>query len=145
MTCAVCSRQARGFGWFNARLPRSDPRRHSDKWVFCSMRCQAAFSQLMDRVSYLMEGCMIDPSDMELAAMQGCLPPLGDYVAALGMERPLANYSKDEILGLIDVIVTAYQERMTVEHERLAQQDRDFLEARLARRPQPANTSGVPF
>ena len=61
---------------------------------------------------------MIDPSEMELTAMASCLAPLGEYVGAIGMQRPLADYSKDEVLMLIDVVVTAYQEHMLVEHER---------------------------
>ena len=105
MKCAVCSRKAKGFGYFNPRLPRSDPRRYSDRWVFCSMRCQNAFCKLMTKT----EGQMIDPSEMELAAMRSCLAPLGEYVGSIGMQRPLADYSKDEVLMLIDVVVTAYQ------------------------------------
>ena len=65
MKCAVCSRKAKGFGYFNPRLPRSDPRRYSDRWVFCSMRCQNAFSRLMEKTG----GHMIDPSAMGLADM----------------------------------------------------------------------------
>ena len=140
MKCAVCSRKAKGFGYFNPRLPRSDPRRNSDRWVFCSMRCQNAFCKLMTKT----EGQMIDPSEMELAAMASCLAPLGEYVGSIGMQRPLADYSKDEVLMLIDVVVTAYQEHMLVEHERMAEKDRAFLEARLARQGKPAST-GVPF
>lgn len=140
MKCAVCSRKAKGFGYFNPRLPRSDPRRYSDRWVFCSMRCQNAFSRLMEETG----GHMIDPSDMELAAMASCLAPLGEYVGAIGMQRPLADYSKDEVLMLIDVVVTAYQEHMLVEHERMAEKDRAFLEERLARQGKSAST-GVPF
>jgi hypothetical protein len=56
------------------------------------------------------EGHMIDPSDMELAAMRACLSPLGEYVGSIGMQRPLADYSRDEVLMLIDVVVTAYQD-----------------------------------
>ena len=111
MKCAVCSRKAKGFGYFNPRLPRSDPGRYSDRWVFCSMRCQNAFCKLMTKT----EGQMIDPSEMELAAMASCLAPLGEYVGSIGMQRPLADYSKDEVLTLIDVVVTAYQEHMLVE------------------------------
>lgn len=87
---------------------------------------------------------MIDPSDMELAAMASCLAPLGEYVGAIGMQRPLADYSKDEVLMLIDVVVTAYQEHMLVEHERMAEKDRAFLEERLARQGKLGST-GVPF
>lgn len=87
---------------------------------------------------------MIDPSDMELAAMASCLAPLGEYVGAIGMQRPLADYSKDEVLMLIDVVVTAYQEHMLVEHERLAEKERAFLEQRLVRQGKTAS-KGVPF
>jgi phosphopantothenate synthetase len=78
------------------------------------------------------EGQMIDPSDMEIAAMQSCLGPLGEYVGSIGMHRPLADYSREEVLTLIDVVVTAYQHRMIEEHERMAERDRAFLEQRLA-------------
>ena len=128
MKCAICYRKAKGFGWFNPRVPRSDPSRHNDKWVFCSRRCQEAFSKLMNKT----EGQMIDPSDMEIAAMQSCLAPLGEYVSSIGMQRPLADYSREEVLTLIDVVVSAYQDRMLEEHERMAAKDRAFLEQRIA-------------
>lgn len=140
MKCAVCSRTAKGFGYFNPRLPRSDPRRYSDRWVFCSMRCQNAFSRLMEKSG----GHMIDPGDMELAAMAACLAPLGEYVASIGMQRPLADYRKEEVLTLIEVVVTAYQEHMLAEHERMTEKERAFFEERLARQSQRAST-GVPF
>lgn len=140
MTCAVCSRTAKGFGYFNPRLPRSDPRRYSDRWLFCSMRCQNAFSLLMEKSG----GHMIDPSDMELAAMASCLAPLGEYVASIGMQRPLADYCKEEVLMLIEVVISAYQERMLAEHERMADKERAFFEERLSRQSQHASTGG-PF
>lgn len=87
---------------------------------------------------------MIDPSDMELAAMRACLAPLGEYVGSIGMERPLADYTRDEVLTLIDVVVTAYQDQMIEEHERMAAKERAFLEERLAR-PGQAAPKGVPF
>lgn len=128
MKCAVCHRKAKGYGWFNPRVPRSHPSRHNDKWVFCSRPCQEAFSKLMNKT----EGHMIDPSDMEIAAMQSCLGPLGEYVGSIGMQRPLADYSRDEVLTLIDVVVTRYQDSMLEEHERMAGRDRQFLEQRIA-------------
>ena len=90
MKCAICFRQARGFGYFNPRLKRGNPHRYTERWQFCSLRCQDAFARLMEKT----EGQMIDPSEMELAAMKSCLPPLGEYVASIGMERPLADYGK---------------------------------------------------
>jgi hypothetical protein len=126
--CAVCHRKAKGFGWFNPRVRRSDPSRYNDRWVFCSRRCQEAFSTLMNKT----EGLMIDPSDMEISAMQSCLGPLGEYVGSIGMQRPLADYTREEVLTLIDVVVTKYQDHMLEEHERMAAKDRAVLEQRLA-------------
>lgn len=51
---------------------------------------------------------MIDPTHNESAAMEAVLPVLGEYVASLGLERPLADYSREEILRLVDVVLTAY-------------------------------------
>ena len=140
MTCAICYRKAKGYGWSNPRFKPGDPRRYSDRWVFCSRRFQDAFCKLMTKT----EARMIDPSDMELAAMRACLSPLGEYVGSIGMERPLADYTRDEVLTLIDVVVTTYQDQMVEEHERMAAKDRAFLEERLARQGQAA-PKGVPF
>ena len=146
MTCAICSRQARGFGYFNAALPRSNPRRSSHRWVFCSMRCLDAFTKVMARLASVQEGAVIDPSDLELAAMDSALTPLGDYVASIGMDRPLADYRKEEVLRLIEVVIDAYQAHMLDEHERMAAKDRAFFEQRLANQPPPSGpNSRIPF
>ena len=137
MTCAVCSRQARGFGHFNAALPRTDPRRYAQRWVFCSMRCMNAFSKLLKRLTNIQEDALIDPSDLELAAMRAALSPLGDYVGSIGMQRPLADYRREEVLRLIEVVIDAYQAHMLDEHERLAEKERAFLEQRLAAQQRP--------
>jgi hypothetical protein len=63
--CAVCSRKAKGYGWFNPRLPRSDPTLLGPLGVLLA-RCQDAFSPADGKDG----GHMIDPSDMELAAMR---------------------------------------------------------------------------
>ena len=133
MSCAVCSRQAKGLGWFNPGLKRSDPARYSDRWVFCSMDCQNAFSQIMNKT----EGNMINTTAMENEAMVSCLMPLGDYVGTIGMQRPLADFSRQEVLTLIEVVITAFQARMLAEHERLACKDRAFLLQRLASQQLP--------
>lgn len=77
---------------------------------------------------------MIDKSEMEIAALRACLAPLGEYVGSIGMQRPLTDYGKDEVLTLIEVVVTAYQDCMVEQHERMAEQERAFLEQRLASR-----------
>ena len=55
---------------------------------------------------------MIDPTDLEKAGMEAVLVPLGEYVAEIGMQRPFAELTKQEVLTLIDVVVTAYQDRL---------------------------------
>lgn len=87
---------------------------------------------------------MIDASDLERQAMRSCLAPLGEYVGSIGMERPLADYRQEEVLMLIEVVVTAYQEHMIDAHERMAEKEHAFFEERLARQGQTTST-GVPF
>ena len=84
---------------------------------------------------------MIDPTEMEIAAMRAALAPLGDYVASIGMARPLADYGKAEVLRLVEVVIDAYQAHMLLEHERLAANDRAYFEARLSR--QPTSSGGL--
>lgn len=55
---------------------------------------------------------MIDPTDYERAAMAHALTPLGEYVAEIGMHRAFKDLSRAEVLTLIEVIVTAYQEKL---------------------------------
>lgn len=86
---------------------------------------------------------MIDPTDMEVAAIRSCLSPLGEFVGEMGMERPLANYSREEILTLIDVVVTAYQGYMLFEHEQLAAKDRGYFEEQLVRQQKAASAGGA--
>ena len=52
---------------------------------------------------------MKDATDLERAAMAAALVPLGEYVGSIGMHRPMADYSKQEVLTLVEVVVTAYQ------------------------------------
>ncbi len=82
---------------------------------------------------------MINPTEMEVSAVRSCLAPLGEYVGTIGMQRPLADYSREEVLTLVDVVVTAYQQQMLAEHERMAARDRAFLEERLASQDQPGS------
>lgn len=83
---------------------------------------------------------MINTTDMENEAIASCLMPLGDYVGTIGMQRPLADFNRQEVLTLIEVVVTAFQARMLAEHQRMACRDRAFLEQRLARQQQLPST-----
>jgi hypothetical protein len=119
--CWVCSRQARGFGHQDGRFKIADPRRYPLDWAFCSRRCQDAFHQLYAAWAQTgpakQEAFMIDPSDMELAAMRQCLKAFGSAAGAIGFTKPLGDYSEKEALAIIDAIVTRYTEALTEHHE----------------------------
>ena len=55
---------------------------------------------------------MIDLTKAEKDSIEYALKTLGEYVAEIGISRPLADYSREEVLCLIEVAVTAYQESM---------------------------------
>ncbi|AUM00803.1 hypothetical protein B4966_11965 [Rhodocyclaceae bacterium] len=124
MKCWVCKRQARGYGHTDLRHPVGDARRYPIDWVFCSRRCQEAFHALYGHWLRVREGRtdikeveMIDPSDVELAAMRKCLPAFGAAAEEIGFEKPLGAYSEAEALRVIDAIVTRYTEAMVEHHE----------------------------
>jgi hypothetical protein len=57
-----------------------------------------------------------DATDLEKEAMASALAPMGEYVGSIGMTRPLADYKKEEVLILIEVVITAYQNHMANAH-----------------------------
>lgn len=120
--CAVCSREARGFGWSDPIYRFNDPRRNKTAKAFCSMRCMNIFTKHLKTTG----GYMIDPTNTEKRAMQSALKPLGEYVAEVGMNKPLAMYSRSEIETLVEVVVTAYQEFMQCEEEHTKDQEVPF-------------------
>jgi len=68
---------------------------------------------------------------MEAQARERCLSALGGVVAEIGMQRALADYSRPEILRLVQAIVSAYQaamrqvgeETLVIERAHFAAQD----------------------
>jgi hypothetical protein len=102
--CAVCGREGRGYCWVS---PKDGPRTPNGKRIFkrfCSPACQDIYVSRSEAGG----GTVVDPTHNERAAMEAVLPRLGDYVAAIGMERPLSAYTRDEVLQLVDVVLTAY-------------------------------------
>ena len=108
MICAVCGREGRGYCWVSDRNgPRdSDGRRFFKR--FCSRECQLLHSKR----AKVGGGIVIDPTHNESEAMKLTLKPLGEYVASIGIQRPLADYTREEILQLVDVVLTAYFENL---------------------------------
>lgn len=109
MTCALCYRPSKGFGWMEPRRPMTPIRQ---RWLFCTRRCLEVFIALRT-----WEPAMLDPAVMNTTALKACLNPLGHYVEATGLNRPLADYSQDEILALIDTVVVAYRDSMLGQYE----------------------------
>jgi hypothetical protein len=70
------------------------------------MRCQNIYATQRRRHA------MIDPTPLERAALQACLKPMGELMAEIGFDVPPAHYSREQALQLIEVIVTAFQERI---------------------------------
>ena len=73
--CAVCRREPRGFGWFDASYRVSDPRRDRSYRQLCSRRCQD--------ICHRRRG-MIDPTPNEIAAMQAGGQLAGEYLESIG-------------------------------------------------------------
>jgi hypothetical protein len=100
--CAVCRRGARGFGWFDARFALGDPRRvESLRWL-CSLTCQGMCHRRLG---------MIDPTRHERAAMDHAVEMAGEYIEILG-RTDLMAWSAEEFASLIEVIVTAFTDRL---------------------------------
>lgn len=71
---------------------------------FCSRSCQDLYVTWSEAGG----GIVIDPTHNEQAAMEAVLASLGDYVASVGMDKPLSAYTREEVLRLVDVVLTAY-------------------------------------
>ncbi len=72
--CAVCHREPRGWGWFDARFRVSDPRRDTSRRDLCSRVCQD--------ICHRRSG-MIDPTPNETAAMVEGGKACGAYLESL--------------------------------------------------------------
>jgi len=147
MPCAICRRHARGFLW---QTPQARPEARRETVRFCSFRCQTLFGTLRKireaqrRWPHETEVAVIDASDTEKAALAAALRPLGDYVAERGLQRPLADYCREEILTLIEIVVEAYQAHLLEVAERQAEQEAERWR-RLERRRSAPPTTGDPF
>jgi hypothetical protein len=137
MPCVLCHRQAKGFLW---QSPKTQSSTRRETYAFCSFRCQRLFGKIREaqeeRQRWLEEpeAPMIDATETEKAAMAAALRPLGDYVATLGMERPLADYSREEILTLVEIVIDAFQSHLLEVHERQAEREMEMLRRLDAKR-----------
>lgn len=56
---------------------------------------------------------MIDPTDFEKACMKKALRPLGEIVAEIGPNKAFADLSRDQVMTIIEVVVTAYMDELS--------------------------------
>lgn len=57
------------------------------------------------------ERMMVDPTENEIAAIVAAAPVLGEYVESIG-KTDLAAMTEDEYMTAIEVVVTAYQDKL---------------------------------
>ena len=56
---------------------------------------------------------MIDASDFERDCMNKALRPLGEYVAEIGTDKAFQDLTREQVLTLIEVVVTAYMHELS--------------------------------
>ena len=103
MPCAVCSRPARGFGWFDP-APRKTRR---PSVSFCCIACQGFWSRLAGRSS-----AVVDLTEPEQAAMRAAMRHVAESMAEIGWGTRFQDLSEAQVLTLIEVAVGGFQEAM---------------------------------
>lgn len=97
MLCAICRRDARGFGFAPALI-----RIHAPAVKLCSRRCQDIAARLKG---------MIDPNQHEVNALAAACLTGGAYVESVG-RTDLFAWTEAEWATLVEVIVTAFQDHL---------------------------------
>lgn len=100
--CALCGREARGFGY--TRELRFD---RYPSYRFCSMRCLDAGAALAGR-----NNGVIDKTDMEKQAVRDARRYLAEALTELGLMEPFQERSAAEIDRLIEACIDGFQDSM---------------------------------
>lgn len=95
MMCAICRRDARGYGFAPSFIRIDAP-----AVKLCSRRCQDITRKLSG---------MIDPNTHETDALLAASISGGAYVETIG-KTDLSSWTEQEWAALIDVIVTSFQD-----------------------------------
>ena len=56
---------------------------------------------------------MTAETDFEKACMNKALRPLGEYVAEIGTDKAFLDLTREQVLTLIEVVVTAYMDELS--------------------------------
>ncbi|MFZ1416311.1 MAG: DUF6511 domain-containing protein [Defluviicoccus sp.] len=100
--CALCGRQARGFGYVHQLRWEAYPHHR-----FCSMRCLDAGSALAMR-----NDGMIDKTDMEQRAIKDARRILAETLTELGLMEPFYHRPAADIDRIIEACVDGFQDSM---------------------------------
>jgi hypothetical protein len=100
--CALCSREARGFGYIH-RLHIGDV----PLYRFCSMACCEAGGALVER-----GGGVIDKTAMEVQAIKDARRPFAEVLQELGLLAPFHDRSAAEIDRIIEACIDGFQASM---------------------------------
>ena len=95
MMCAICRRDARGYGFAPSFIRIDAP-----TVKLCSRRCQDITGKLSG---------MIDPNKHETDALLAASISGGAFVETIG-KTDLSGWTEQEWAALIDVIVTSFQD-----------------------------------
>jgi Family of unknown function (DUF6511) len=101
--CAICTRPAAGFGFFD---PHARTRPRPRRW-FCSMPCQALFAHKARKGL-----TMIDFTEEETQALPAVMRALAPELERIGWDRPLGQLTANDMHRLIVITVEAFRGEM---------------------------------
>ena len=104
--CFICHRPPHGFIWLDSDRNQPLEKRRASFKRFCSKTCQD--------IHYAMycKEIVVNQTALEQKAAASVLNPLADYVMQVGMDKGLGDYSKAEMLGLVDTVLEAYHSHL---------------------------------
>lgn len=100
--CAICNREARGFGFCLSLRFDLHPHHH-----FCSMRC-------LDRGEAIAREAngMIDKTAREIQALKDARRPFAEAITELGLMPVFHDRPPEHIAQIIEAVVTGYVDSM---------------------------------
>jgi len=102
LTCALCGRETRGFGYVHQLRWGAFPH-----YRFCSMACCEAGGALAER-----SGGVIDKTPMEARAIKEARRPLAEVLVEMQLMAPFHDRSAAEIDRIIEACVDGFQASM---------------------------------
>ncbi len=100
--CAVCMREARGFGYCHGLRHDRHP-----YYRFCSRRCQVIGAKIARR-----NNGMIDKTARECQAIRDARTSFAEALTSLGLMEPFFHRTPEDIDRLIEAAVTGYIDSM---------------------------------